>query len=443
MEWLLDPRRQGSGHAAVETLTDHLVRHAADTDKAQAATPELERHLDKHLSGAPTPVWIHLDWSASQPRFTVSALDEAQLADLAVERVEPVTVVPARHRARLRDARTQELAEFALPVARASVPDFDPDVQGIAGVDVDPGRDGPAAATVALAAAREAFPAAPPDQSATFAGVGLADAVAAEDRPTSREEAVRLVAETHAALGGDVEVIASEHDRVELAVQRCPFGDSIADAPSLCRITVGLAGRLAARVDGEATVVLDEAIAFGDPECRLQVVFGEADDAVQGNVFRWPGSETVAEEEHAPPRMDLTVSLPRETHSVPVVRRLAAQALRAFGVADDDVSDVELAITEACANVVDHALDSDAYEVRIELAADRCSITVIDRGGGFDATSIAHQDDDDAEHGRGITLMRALVDNVAFTNEPKVGAVVHMVKALDYDPEHPLHRRTH
>jgi len=52
---------------------------------------------------------------------------------------------------------------------------------------------------------------------------------------------------------------------------------------------------------------------------------------------------------------------------------------------------------------------------------------------------VQDQEDDDAEHGRGISLMRALVDNVNFANEPQVGAVVHMVKELTYDSSHPLH----
>ena len=42
--------------------------------------------------------------------------------------------------------------------------------------------------------------------------------------------------------------------------------------------------------------------------------------------------------------------------------------------------------------------------------------------------------------GRGLALMRALVDNVAFHNEPQAGAVVHMVKALSYEPDYPLRR---
>ena len=122
------------------------------------------------------------------------------------------------------------------------------------------------------------------------------------------------------------------------------------------------------------------------------------------------------------------------------MRRLAAQALRAFGVLGEDIDDVQLAITEACANVVDHATDADTYEVKVELAADRCAITVVDQGRGFDATAVTGPPPPDAESGRGVVLMRALVDNVAFRSEPQAGAVVHMVKTLRFDSGHPLWR---
>ncbi|QNN55027.1 ATP-binding protein [Nocardioides mesophilus] len=200
-----------------------------------------------------------------------------------------------------------------------------------------------------------------------------------------------------------------------------------------------MAGQLAARVRGESLVVLDESVAHGDPECHLQILLGESlGGDVDGQTYFWPPRATSPV---APaPHLDLSVSLPRESVSVPVVRRLAAQALRAFGVDEENVDDVQLAITEACGNVIDHAGETDTYEVKIELAADRCAITVIDQGAGFDATAVPEQAAVDAEMGRGLTLMRALVDNVAFHNEPQAGAVVHMVKQLTYDSDHPLHR---
>mgnify|MGYP006175249891 CR=1 FL=1 len=63
-----------------------------------------------------------------------------------------------------------------------------------------------------------------------------------------------------------------------------------------------------------------------------------------------------------------------------------------------------------------------------------------DQGGGFDAAKVPETVSQDAEMGRGLALMRALVDNVAFRNEPQAGAVVHMVKNLNYLADHPLRR---
>jgi serine/threonine-protein kinase RsbW len=91
--------------------------------------------------------------------------------------------------------------------------------------------------------------------------------------------------------------------------------------------------------------------------------------------------------------------------------------------------------------VVDHAVDSDTYEVKVELASDRCAITVVDQGRGFDATTLPEQAPPDAESGRGLLLMHALVDNVAFQSEPQAGAVVHMVKTLRFERDHPLRRQ--
>ena len=37
--------------------------------------------------------------------------------------------------------------------------------------------------------------------------------------------------------------------------------------------------------------------------------------------------------------------------------------------------------------------------------------------------------------------MSALMDRLAFRNEPQAGTVVHMVKNLEYDSDHPLWQR--
>ncbi len=141
------------------------------------------------------------------------------------------------------------------------------------------------------------------------------------------------------------------------------------------------------------------------------------------------------------PHMELSVTLPSETSSVPVVRRLAGQTLRALGVTADDIEDVRLAITEACANVVNHASHTDTYVVQVKLGPEQCAIAVLDRGTGFDSTLVTDETQHDAETGRGLRLMRAMVDSVAFEHQPLAGTVVHLVKVLRYDGNHPLHQQ--
>ncbi|MFN2389146.1 MAG: ATP-binding protein [Actinomycetota bacterium] len=127
-----------------------------------------------------------------------------------------------------------------------------------------------------------------------------------------------------------------------------------------------------------------------------------------------------------------SLNLPRDAVSVPVVRRISGEALRSLGVAGDCVDDIELALTEACTNVLKHATGaSDDYEVTFEVDESACNIRVIDAGEGFDEDALppspAHHS---AESGRGLYLMQALVDELSFVSKPEVGTVVHLEKAL-------------
>jgi serine/threonine-protein kinase RsbW len=130
----------------------------------------------------------------------------------------------------------------------------------------------------------------------------------------------------------------------------------------------------------------------------------------------------------------LSLALPREELSVPVVRRVLKSSLQALGVEMDVVHDIEVALTEAVTNVLDHAAHGEEYEVSAGIDGDICVIEIIDRGAGtFDATELGHDDaHPHAEEGRGIQLMRALVDKVTFTSIPTVGTVVHLEKRLEW-----------
>lgn len=135
-------------------------------------------------------------------------------------------------------------------------------------------------------------------------------------------------------------------------------------------------------------------------------------------------------------QIKLSLSLPRDQMSVPVARHVASQALATLGVEADCISDIEVALTEACTNVLDHVGDDDEYDVIVGVEGDLCVIEVIDTGHGFDAAMLGLRDAElSAEEGRGIQLIRALVDRVRFTNREEQGTIVHLEKDIGWTPD--------
>ena len=115
----------------------------------------------------------------------------------------------------------------------------------------------------------------------------------------------------------------------------------------------------------------------------------------------------------------MALYLPRDAASVPVTRRVLDRCLETLGVMPDTRADIALALSEACANVVQHAGPHQGYEVNVEIDDERCRICVADEGGGFDPEAVAGTPDDPLlEGGRGLLLMRALVDRLDFTLDP-------------------------
>lgn len=136
-----------------------------------------------------------------------------------------------------------------------------------------------------------------------------------------------------------------------------------------------------------------------------------------------------------------SLSLPRDEASVPLVRRLCRGVLNDLGVDETCVSDIEVALTEACTNVLKHASTDDSYEVAVDINDTDCTIRVIDSGAGFDASAKGREEAlVGAEGGRGIHLIRALVDNVEFISRPEEGTVVYLEKRLVLRPHSILQR---
>ena len=135
-------------------------------------------------------------------------------------------------------------------------------------------------------------------------------------------------------------------------------------------------------------------------------------------------------------KVDIAVCLPHEAGSVSLVRAVVGDALRRFGVTEDCIDDIRLAISEACTNVLDHAADDDEYEVHLHVDERECSIRVKNTAIGFDGSDlVGEMPSGTSARGRGVAIMRAVMDQVSFLSEPEAGTVVHLVKQIDADPQ--------
>ena len=129
-----------------------------------------------------------------------------------------------------------------------------------------------------------------------------------------------------------------------------------------------------------------------------------------------------------------SVRLPTDAESVPLVRGLLRQALQFLGVVEAGIEEIVLALTEACANVVQHAVDQEEYEVDVAIDDSLCVITVVDDGDGFDVTT-ASAAAPTLDGGRGLILMRALVDRLDFVQDADGRHRVTLEKRLVTSPK--------
>ncbi|SDK80150.1 ATP-binding protein [Streptomyces indicus] len=147
-----------------------------------------------------------------------------------------------------------------------------------------------------------------------------------------------------------------------------------------------------------------------------------------------------------------SLHLRREAASVPLARRLLLGTMETAGVDPDISFELSVALTEACANAVEHGAAAhrsaqDAYQVTAYLDGERCRIEVADSGPGFPLATIERPTaapdrtppaEQVAEHGRGLGLIEELADHVSFANRDGAGAVVSFDKILKWRKDSPL-----
>ncbi|RBY97934.1 ATP-binding protein [Blastococcus sp. TF02-8] len=125
------------------------------------------------------------------------------------------------------------------------------------------------------------------------------------------------------------------------------------------------------------------------------------------------------------------------------MRGLLRQALEHLGVAEVRIEEIVLALTEACANVIDHAGEHEEYQVDVAITDELCVISVLDDGQGFEFDPDSHASSRSPleDHGRGLILMQALVDRLQFVKAEDGRHRVTLEKRLSSEAQSQPHLR--
>jgi serine/threonine-protein kinase RsbW len=114
--------------------------------------------------------------------------------------------------------------------------------------------------------------------------------------------------------------------------------------------------------------------------------------------------------------------------------RLALTAIaRVRPLSDETLSDLKLALTEACTNSVRHAYRQGrkgVVEIVYQLEPDRLVVEVTDDGEGFEPGELEGSNGDLNEGGLGIAIIRAIADEVEIGERESGGSRLRFVKFL-------------
>ncbi len=132
-------------------------------------------------------------------------------------------------------------------------------------------------------------------------------------------------------------------------------------------------------------------------------------------------------------RVAVDLKLPRDARLISQTRRIFSGYLSEMDVDSDDVSDVVLALSEACTNVMRHAFigADECYHVNAQLCPEEAVFLVEDRGVGFRDRSGRTMPDGAATSGRGLEIIREVMTSVEVESSPdRPGTRLHMRKSL-------------
>jgi predicted ArsR family transcriptional regulator len=87
----------------------------------------------------------------------------------------------------------------------------------------------------------------------------------------TREQVADVLVDLKRRIKGDFYIVEETDEKIVLGNRQCPFEDKVIGRPALCMMTSNVFGGIAADNLGYAKVEIQQAIARGDPGCRVVV----------------------------------------------------------------------------------------------------------------------------------------------------------------------------
>ncbi|MCB2180257.1 ATP-binding protein [bacterium] len=120
------------------------------------------------------------------------------------------------------------------------------------------------------------------------------------------------------------------------------------------------------------------------------------------------------------------------------ISRFIAEQAELVGLDERATYEVQLAVDEACANIIEHAYGGEGkgdIEIACNISAEGLEVILKDQGQTFDLDEIGEIEvgiplEELGNRGAGVFLMRKLMDEVQFEFSKKAGTVLKMKKSL-------------
>jgi serine/threonine-protein kinase RsbW len=130
------------------------------------------------------------------------------------------------------------------------------------------------------------------------------------------------------------------------------------------------------------------------------------------------------------------LKIPSQTGNLELIREFVSRLAAKVDFNTEDVNKIELAVDEACTNVIKHAYkknEKQVIDIVVKTDNNKFTIVITDKGKGFDASKLKTPDmkkylTEMRVGGLGIHLMQNLMDEINFDIQPGVKNQVKLVK---------------